>query len=504
MKKRIPFLIVVLVAILWSSCRKDFDVTQLPTGHLEFEKDTIYLDTIFTGVSSSTYRFKVYNRGSEAIRIPNIHLAQGANSFYRINVDGRTGNTITNTMINAQDSLFVFVESTIDFAQVVNPLYEDKLLFDNDTDSQEVVLVSLVQDAHFLYPTRDALTGEIATVSIGVDSNGDDVRIEGFELPNDYTFTADKPWVIYGYCVVPDNKILTINAGTQVHFHNNSGLIVNQGASLQSNGTLANPVLIQGDRLEPEYEDIAAQWGIIWLRDGSVSNTINYTTIKNGTVGLLVESASTPSSAQLTLTNTQLYNFSNYGLLAQSASVIGENVVVNNCGQSAFAGVFGGNYTFTHCTFANYWQGGLRTDPAIYLSNYVETATGNVANDLQAANFTNCIIDGNNALELTLEATNSALFNYNFTNTMLKFDDYQHLYDTDPLYDFTNGTLFANCLVNEDADFRDAYENDLIIGNDSAGNGLGNASGASQVPTDILGVSRTASSDIGAYQHIIF
>ena len=52
--------------------------------------------------------------------------------------------------------------------------------------------------------------------------------------------------------------------------------------------------------------------------------------------------------------------------------------------------------------------------------------------------------------------------------------------------------------------FRAPFENDLLIGDDSFANGAGNSTFASQVPQDILGVSRTASPDLGAYQHITF
>jgi len=501
MKNQISILALVLIAVFWTACRKDFAVVDLPTGQLQFEKDTIYLDTVFTGISSSTYRFKVYNRNDEAIRIPNIHLGQGASSFYRINVDGRTGDNIANTMLAAQDSLFVFVETTIDFSQVANPIYEDKLLFENDGVAQEVVLVSLVQDAHFLYPTRDNITNEIATIPIGTDINGADILIQGFELSGDYTFTADKPWVIYGYCQVPENHTLTIEAGAAVHFHDSSGLIISQNASLHSNGTLAEPIIIQGDRLEPEYEEIAGQWGIIWIRDGSVGNQIDYTTIKNGQVGLLLESCCLSTGNVLDINNSQLYNFSNFGILGQATNIIGTNLVINNCGQATFAGMLGGDYQFTHCTFANYWQGGLRADPSVYLSNYVETGSGIVSNDLQQAIFTNCIIDGNNALELILDADGLSVFNIKFNNNMLKFDDYQHLYDADANYDFANALVYENCLINANADFTAAYENDLTIGVNSAGNSLGSLVGASQVPNDILGIGRTISPDIGAYQH---
>ena len=44
----------------------------------------------------------------------------------------------------------------------------------------------------------------------------------------------------------------------------------------------------------------------------------------------------------------------------------------------------------------------------------------------------------------------------------------------------------------------------LIIGGNSNANAQGNTTFATQVPQDILGVSRTTTSDLGAYQHITF
>jgi hypothetical protein len=46
----------------------------------------------------------------------------------------------------------------------------------------------------------------------------------------------NKPYVIYGYAAIPSNKTATFEAGTRVHFHANSGLIVANKASIQVNG----------------------------------------------------------------------------------------------------------------------------------------------------------------------------------------------------------------------------------------------------------------------------
>ena len=81
---------ILCCLVLWSSCRNDFE-TVASTGNLEFSKDTVYLDTIFSNIGSSTYNLKVYNRSNEDINIPTVRLGQGEASNYRLNVVGIDG-----------------------------------------------------------------------------------------------------------------------------------------------------------------------------------------------------------------------------------------------------------------------------------------------------------------------------------------------------------------------------------------------------------------------------
>ena len=125
-KKNIIFhvftLVFTLLILSASSCRKDFST--IPSfGQLEFSKDTVFLDTIFTNIGSATYNLKVYNRGNSDITIPNITLERGASSSYRLNVDGIPGKSFQNIDILAKDSIFIFVETTINITSVSSPLY---------------------------------------------------------------------------------------------------------------------------------------------------------------------------------------------------------------------------------------------------------------------------------------------------------------------------------------------------------------------------------------------
>jgi len=180
--------------------------------------------------------------------------------------------------------------------------------------------------------------------------------------------------------------------------------------------------------------------------------------------------------------------------------------VINNAGQSAFAGTIGGKYNFTHATLTNYWNNGSRQLPAVLLNNFILDEENNATlADLGEANFNNCIIYGNDNPEFLLEQIidESVAFNFKFTNCLLRFKDDNNYFD-EAVYDFTDSTHFENNIFNEDPNFKNTSLNQLIIGEDSAGINQGNTSFSLQSPTDILGVNRTSSPDIGAYQHITF
>ena len=218
-----------------------------------------------------------------------------------------------------------------------------------------------------------------------------------------------------------------------------------------------------------------------------------------------IGSASTPT---LTIKNTQLYNFSNYGILGRETNITGENLAINNAGFSSLACTIGGTYNFTHSTFANYWNSSLRQFPTVLINNfftYIDNGNEIVeTRDLAEANFTNCVIYGNNNIELIVDKVEGSQFNYNFKNNLIRFDDYNDNFAGIPEYDFENSEHYQNNLFNEDPNFKEPYKNELIIGEESAGNNKADTNGAAQVPLDILGINRTSVPDIGAYQHIIF
>lgn len=500
--------IALMALLLWGSCRKDFEY--LPSsGNLEFSKDTIYLDTVFTNIGSSTRSLKVYNKSNEDIQIPSIRLGNGQSSSYRLNVDGIAGKEFQNIPILAKDSIFIFIETTFDIAPTNEKefLYTDAIQFVSTGNTQEVQLVSLVKDAIFLFP-KTLTDGTKETLLLGIDGEGNEIGVEGFILEESQLgFANDKPYIIYGYAAVPEDKTLTMNAGARVYFHENSGIIVPNNASIHINGELSsnlekleNEIIFEGDRLEPEFENVPGQWGTIWLAAGSINNEINYLTIKNASVGLLVEGDGVLASPTLTIKNSQIHNSSNVNLWGKTASIIAENVVLGNAGESSLYCNLGGNYNFAHCTIANFWNIGFRNATALIIDNFIETDTDLISENLTQADFINCIIDGSTSRELTLATNTSSLFNFSFKNCAIKFNETETPIPSGSLYDFNDINFYTDVLLNVDVTFYNVQKNDFRIGGESEIIGRANLEKAQIIPQDIIGNSRVLSPDIGAYE----
>ncbi|MFG4004894.1 hypothetical protein [Flavobacterium aquidurense] len=496
-------LIIFGLLITFSSCRTDFD-TVASSGNLKFSKDTVYLDTVFKNIGSGTYQLKIYNTSKDDISIPTIQLKNGLNSKYRMTVDGMSGNNgkiFNKVTLLAKDSLYIFIETTADItdADPTDFLYTDQIQFDSGANLQEVALVTLIQDAVFLYPKQNA-DGTKEKITI------DNKAVDGFYLDendpvngNELLFTNQKPYVIYGFAGVPENKTVTFQAGARVFFHANSGLYVDNKASLQINGAvsatgkLENEVIFEGDRLESLYDNIPGQWNSVILASGSKNHSINHLTLKNAITGLSIKS---PDNTTIQIKNTQIYNCAEYGILAQNAHINGENIVINYAGLAGLSCVYGGNYVFTHCTFNNNWQN--TSHFAVSLSNTL-AGMSPVSNDLVQATFNNCIIYGSSTNEFNLNKSTNTAFVYQLNNCLLKFSSST----TNPDYQFKTDALHYNQIIlNENPKFYNVSQNKFNIDNTSAAFAKGNQS--YNIPQDIIGKTRTSPPDLGAYQSAVF
>jgi len=481
------FVLLALALFALGGCRKDLQITTDPNAVLRFSTDTLYFDTVFTTIGSSTRRFKIFNPQAQAVKVSSIQLSGGSNSLFRLNLNGTSTTQLNDVIIEGGDSIYLFAEVTIDPFNVNTPLVvEDSVIFTTNGNRQKVLLVAWGQDAHFYYPDKSLTIGQTTIQYSIINCNS--------------TWTDDKPHVIYGYAVVDTDCQLLMQAGTKVHLHAGSVLWVYDGGTLKIAGALGNEVLIQGDRLEPAYEEEPGQWGQIWLSAGSKNNEIDYAIIKNGTIGLRVDTLGNSSNPTLRLTNTVIRNMSGIGILGQGTRLEADNVEIYNCGLYNVVCNIGGDYQFRHCTLANYWPFSGRSTPLLLLNNYYEDLTGTIQpRDLTRAYFGNCILWGSNINELAWDWKNSAQFNWQFENSIVKFktSDWPSIDPNDPL-------RFTNVLLNVDPKFADPNEMNYQLDTLSPAKDYGLNSIGTLIPFDLKGESRMndAGPDLGAYERV--
>lgn len=441
------------------SCKKDKSFSK---DHLDFSTDTVLFDTVFTTIGSTTKRFKIYNHNNARILVDEIELMGGADSPFRINVDGISGVFHEDVEVPKNDSIFIFVEVTLEVNNMTNPLViSDSIRFLTNGVNQYVKLDVWGQDAYF--HANEIVSG---------------------------TWLNDKPHVIYGvaavgYPGIDSNLNLTIPQGTDIYCHKNAQLIVYK-SSLDIQGQLGNEVTFQGDRLESFYDDVPGQWWGIRLIEADQSS-INYANIKNGSVALQVDSTQDPLTLILTNTIIENSDFFNFNVNA------GSKVQVENClfGDAGLYSVFlfaGGEYNFKNCHITNYWSGG-RGGPGLAIKSWYEYEGVDYVRPVTNSRFDNCVIYGTAENEIEVDTIAGAGFDMIFNSCLMR---------RETVYAYAN---FTNIIWNQDPQFVDPVESDFHFSESSPLNNAGAAAYATAL--DIEGVARNlATPDIGCYEKL--
>ena len=421
------FLFSILSVFVLSSCKKD-KILSDSSAKLGFSTDSVLFDTVFTQVGSTTKSFRIYNSEKQTLNISKVYLGGGTNSQFRINVDGFSGTTLSDIEILAGDSLYVFVQVTVNPFSALSPLLiKDSVIFETNGNSQHVSLTAIGRDVYLHKPNVFPTNG-LPPYSIIGDGTG---------TCHHTIWTNDKPHLIFGYAVVDSCCILEMQPGTQVYLHKYAVLWVYKDGSLQVHGTYGNEVTFEGDRLEPDYKEIPGQWGKIWLMKGSINNSFDWAKIKNGSIGIQAEEPdATGTLPFLSLKHTIIKNMTAAALYTQKAHVECSHCVFANCGQYVAALTRGGIYNFQQCTFANYWNsnpnnatggnaGGSRTSPLFVLNNhYIDNTNTEIVYQMDSiAYFGNCIIYGELDDEMALDSAEGVPgynLKYYFDHCMVK------------------------------------------------------------------------------------
>ena len=452
---------LVFTALLFS-CKKDKDFTK---DHLDFSTDTLLFDTVFTTVGSTTERFKIYNRNIGTIRIDEIELMGGASSPFRINFDGVPGIYHQNIEVPGNDSLFGFVEVTLQVNNATNPLViSDSIRFLTNGLNQYLKLDVWGQDAYF--HTNELVADEI-------------------EMWNN-----DKPHVLYGIAAVgypglDSNLTLTIPAGTRIYAHKNARLLVYK-SSLKIEGSLGNEVTFQGDRLESFYDDITGQWWGIQLIEAEASS-INYANIRNAVIGIGVYE--TPLG-DFSLSNSIIDNSNFFNLHVSDGGRLAnvENCLFGDAGTSSVFLEQCSYFRIKQCDFVNYWKSS-RNGPALAIRNWKVLAdeTLELVN-VDDSRIDNCVIYGNSVDEFVVDTVSyeGLVFEVTFNSSLIRREE---------VYTYPNYT--PTIIWNVDPLFVDPSLRDFHLQEGSPIKDAGDP--AYSNPFDIEGISRAIPA-IGLYE----
>ncbi|PID88937.1 MAG: hypothetical protein CSB02_00100 [Bacteroidia bacterium] len=472
------FLGVLSFLYFSTSCKKDEQITTDPSYRLSFSTDSVTFDTIFSTMGSVSKGLMVYNRNPKAVKISRIALAGGKQSPYRINIDGQSTTQVHDIELMGNDSMYIFVKVQIDPQNDNLPfVVHDSIVFETNGNRQDVDLVSWGQDAHFIIADQH-ISGLPPFAYIAREG-------EAIHWPN------DKPYVIVGYGVVDSAASLHIDAGCRIHFYNNSGLWIYKSASLQVQGTADNKVVFQGVRTKGMYENLPAQWDRIWINESDDNTVIEHAVIKNGLIGLQLETLHQGMSNQLRINNTEIRNMSGWGIFSRYYNIEGNNLLVANAGSALLNLTGGGEYQFKNSTFANFWRYTNREDPSLHLSDYFSRydAEGNQTVYLHDMNayFGDCILYGGAQEEILIDKypdDASTSVEYLFDYCLLKTQQ-------------TTDENMQHSLFNENPLFVDYFAGDYHIDSLSPARQKGIPMGN---PLDLDGIERGDTPDLGAYQ----
>ncbi|MCS7086986.1 MAG: hypothetical protein NZ534_13010, partial [Bacteroidia bacterium] len=313
--------------VLWTaSCRRprDFDAN----GELAFSpRDSVKFDTIFSGVPSPTARLYIYNRSSRGLRIKRLYVEGGESSPFRLTLDALAGQSHSDYELARGDSLYAFFtfQKTVQRDEDVS----DRFVVELENVVYRIVLYARTLDAR-LYRND---TVECNTV-----------------MPN------DKPVVVDGLLHVPKGCTLTIPAGTKLYFTARRDSRFNFTSGIDVHGTLlvegakGAEALMTNFRLKDTYQELAGQWYGLIFRPSSRGNRIKHALIKNGSIGVRVDSTAVDDHAKVLIEQTEIRNMAGYCIYAvgyspdtgRAPGVAAVNCVFARAGESVVATVLGG------------------------------------------------------------------------------------------------------------------------------------------------------------------
>jgi hypothetical protein len=413
-------ILTISILLVFFSCKKESFITS-SDAVVTITADTLKYDTVFVTSGSITQSFKIINENNQKLRLSSVKLMGGTGSAFKINVDGTIGPEADNLEINANDSIYVFVQVNVNQSSANLPfVIRDSIQVSYNGNNKFVQLEAWGQNAHFLVNK---------------------------EVSSDEVWNNDLPYVILGYLHVQSNKVLTINKGCRIYVNAAAPIVID--GTLQVNGSkdTIDRVSFQGERLDDSYKYFPASWPGIFFNTGSSNNVLNYAVIKNSYQAIAAQDPSINANPKVILNECVIDNSYDAGIITINSSVQATNCLISNCGKNIYL-LKGGNYQFIHCTVASFSNNFItHRDPVLTVTNYI--TSNNITNsaDLTAL-FRNCIFwgDGGGLTDEVAVAKNgNTVFNVNFDYNLWKVQNVpsnitsnQIITNADPLFDSIN------------------------------------------------------------------
>ncbi len=466
------FIILVMGIIYLSGCKKDkieFD----GLSYLEFSTDTLSFDTLFVSLGSTTQYFTVKNNHKKSVEIQRVYLKNIASNSYRLTIDGGSGNEADNIIIPGKDSIYIFVEVTVDPNDQGTPfVLLDEVVFETSSEKQKVVLQAYGQNARFY--------------------NGETIQTE--------TWTNELPYVILNSLEVEEGHTLTIKEGVTVYFGGNSGMFVNGTLNIEGGQDTSQWVTFRGYRLDTQvtgvaYDRLPGQWLGVFLMRGHTRHEITNFRMRGSEFGLNVgtttidelNEVNIDNAPELRITNSEIYNHSVYGIYGFLAKIHATNLLIYNVGRNAFTVSLGGEYRIEHSTFYLGSSGFFEhKEPALYFSDYhIYSKDAPALKSDLTVDLINSVAGGTTREEILFDLADENQ-NLKIEHSSLKF--------TEPL---PTTVQAVQVLVNEDNGFENPLKSDFRLKENSV---LIDKGKDIHVLFDIAGNPRSSNPDIGAFE----
>lgn len=487
-------LLVLALAALTTACDPQTDFLTGDAVPIRFELDTLRFDTVFTEVGSATRSVKIYNEGDSPVKLDEIYVQGMTGVKFIFNADGSLGPLAKDVVIWERDSIYVFVEVTVNPDAPVSEspfVAEDRLVVKTGNKETSIVLEAWGQNANY-FPSRFN-----KGVPVVLSCDNGTIR-----------WDSPLPYVIYGEIFI-DECLLEVAAGTKIYVHgglarndllgtfNDGFLYTLPRGRIHLNGTLDEPIIIQGDRLEAGFAEQPGQWLGIIFGPQSQGNIVEHTTIKNAIFGVYADSA-----AFLTLRNVQIHTTSSSGIVGVHSNITASNCLLYANQANAVQLTHGGNYTFDFCTIASF---GVDAS-ALAVNNfrcYDDDCVVNSVFPLQA-NMTNCIFFGSRRDEIIVqdafERSQPEFFALNMSHCLVKVDEL--LTRNSAQYGDFFSTYCLNCLNGDNSSklFLDRPENDYRLDTLSLAQNRGLV--LPGLPFDLIGTPRDGMPDLGCFERV--